>query len=82
MLGATIVALSVFAIVGLEFFFGARFVKRAKDVEFEFPRPNVLNTRSVPRCFFGADADFRGAAILSAIGALPTSHTVCATGPG
>jgi hypothetical protein len=32
MLGATIVALSVFAIVGLEFFFGARFVKCAKDV--------------------------------------------------
>jgi ABC-2 type transport system permease protein len=32
MLGATIVALSVFAFVGLGFFFGARFAKRAEDV--------------------------------------------------
>jgi len=31
-LGATIVALSVFAYVGLGFFFGARFAKRAEDV--------------------------------------------------
>ncbi len=31
-LGATIVALSVFAFVGLGFFFGARFAKRAEDV--------------------------------------------------
>lgn len=32
LLGATIVALSVFAFVGLGFFFGARFAKRAEDV--------------------------------------------------
>jgi ABC-2 type transport system permease protein len=32
MLGAVIVALSVFAYVGLGFFFGARFAKRAEDV--------------------------------------------------
>ena len=32
MLGAVIVALSVFAFVGLGFFFGARFAKRAEDV--------------------------------------------------
>jgi len=32
MLGGTIIALSVFAFVGLGFFFGARFAKRAEDV--------------------------------------------------
>ena len=32
MLGATIVALSIFAFVGLGFFFGARFARRAEDV--------------------------------------------------